>query len=88
MDFDAEQEDRLSCEFNTFHGFVDRLGQRASVAADFRLLVGRRRVWPDVDHIARDFDVDRALVASTGRERAIDLAERRERIGELGAGDA
>ena len=43
---------------------------------------------PHVDHVARNFDVHRPLVTGARRQHAVDLAERRERIGQLGAGDA
>ena len=53
-----------------------------------RLLVGRRDLRLHVDHVARNLDVHGPLVAGARGQHAIDLAERRERVAQLGAGDA
>ena len=47
-----------------------------------------RQLGHDVDHVARNFDVDRPLVAGRGVQHAVDLAKGHRRIVQLGAGDA
>ena len=45
-----------------------------------------RAVGHDVDHVARQLDVARPPVADHGRQHAVDLAEGRVRIVQLGVG--
>ena len=70
------------------HGLGDGLGQGLGIAGG-RFVGGRvRPVGNDLHHVARQLDVARPAVADHGRQHAVDLAQGRVRIVQLGLGAA
>ena len=89
MDLDAGDDDRLACSLNPALGFVHRFGKRFGVALGFATGEMVRLVRHDVDHVARQLDIDGPLVAGPQR-RARGRFRGRRSWGsvKLGAGDA
>ena len=80
--FDIGQDHRLSRAIDHLNGLIESFRERGGVA---RFVDAGRRMVLDSEarhHIARNFDVDWALVPQSGMQNAIDLLKRRLRITE------
>ena len=67
---------------------LHRFGQHLRSRWPRRIVKLMRQVGHHRDHVARNLDVDRPLVAGRRVQHAIDLVERHQRLVQLGAGDA
>ena len=85
LQLDARDDHRGLGLLDPLDRLADRLGQCRWIADARRGGVGADRIGDDVDHVARQLDVDRALLPEADVEDPVDLAEGGVGIGDLGA---
>ena len=87
MDFDACDNNWLLAVADQRSRFIRRLGHRANVAGRIGHQIRMIYLRHNVDHIARDLDIDRSLEANGCVQHPINLAECAQRIGKFRPGD-
>ena len=85
LQLDAGDDHRGLGLFDPLDSLADRLGERRRIADARRGSVGADRIGHDVDHVARQLDINGALLPEADVEDPVDLTEGGVGIGDLGA---
>ena len=85
LQLDAGDDHRRLRLLDPLDRLADRLGQGRRIACARRGGIGADRIGHNVDHVTRQFDVDRSLLPEADVEDSVDLAEGSVGIGDLGA---